>query len=246
MKKANTIIALFAVASFSLAATVSNGMNFNNQNMNLSLNTAEDVYGIQFDMRYNPDHITVEELSNSSSLVSGVDIYSKVKEPGFIRVIMFSMDLNKISSANQLSEVLDFNITPSEGYIQSSTITFDNIILAGENGQELDYQESFVYEVSSSDLIPSTTDLSNIYPNPFNPSTTIDYNLSNATDVSLVIYDMKGSVVKTLVSNFQDAGLHQVSWNGKNDANAQVSSGMYLVRMEADGQLYQQAITLLK
>ena len=246
MKKANTIIALFAVASFSLAATVSNGMNFNNQNMNLSLNTAEDVYGIQFDMRYNPDHITVEELSNSSSLVSGVDIYSKVKEPGFIRVIMFSMDLNKISSANQLSEVLDFNITPSEGYTQSSTITFDNIILAGENGQELDYQESFVYEVSSSDLIPSTTDLSNIYPNPFNPSTTIDYNLSNATDVSLVIYDMKGSVVKTLVSNFQDAGLHQVSWNGKNDANAQVSSGMYLVRMEADGQLYQQAITLLK
>ena len=246
MKKANTIIALFAVASFSLAATVSNGMNFNNQNMNLSLNTAEDVYGIQFDMRYNPDHITVEELSNSSSLVSGVDIYSKVKEPGFIRVIMFSMDLNKISSANQLSEVLDFNITPSEGYVQSSTITFDNIILAGENGQELDYQDSFVYEVLSSDLIPSTTDLSNIYPNPFNPSTTIDYNLSNATDVSLVIYDMKGSVVKTLVSNFQDAGLHQVSWNGKNDANAQVSSGMYLVRMEADGQLYQQAITLLK
>ncbi len=246
MKKANTIIALFAVASFSLAATVSNGMNLNNQNMNLSLNTTEDVYGIQFDMRYNPDHITVDELSNSSSLVSGVDIYSKVKEPGFIRVIMFSMDLNKISSANQLSEVLDFNITPSEGYIQSSTITFDNIILAGENGQELDYQDSFVYELSSSDLIPSTTDLSNIYPNPFNPSTTIDYNLSNATDVSLVIYDMKGSIVKTLVSNFQDAGLHQVSWNGKNDANAQVSSGMYLVRMEADGQLYQQAITLLK
>ena len=141
MKKANTIIALFAVASFSLAATVSNGMNLNNQNMNLSLNTTEDVYGIQFDMRYNPDHITVDELSNSSSLVSGVDIYSKVKEPGFIRVIMFSMDLNKISSANQLSEVLDFNITPSEGYIQSSTITFDNIILAGENGQELDYQD---------------------------------------------------------------------------------------------------------
>jgi len=246
MKKANTIIALLAFASFSIAATVSNGMNFNNQNMNLSLNTSEDVYGIQFDMHYNPAHINVEELSNSSSLISGVDIYSKVKEPGFIRVIMFSMDLNKISSANQLSEIIDFDITPSEGYIQNATITFDNIILAGENGQELDYQDSFVYEISSSDLIPSTTELSNVYPNPFNPSTTIDYNLSSATDVSLVIYDMKGSIVKTLVSNFQDAGLHQITWNGKNDVNAQVSSGMYLVRMEADGQLYQQAITLLK
>ena len=57
---------------------------------------------------------------------------------------------------------------------------------------------------------------------------------------------MKGSIVKTLVSNFQDAGLHQITWNGKNEMGGQVSSGMYLVRMEADGQLYQQAITLLK
>ena len=245
MKKAITIIAALAVTSFSLAATVSNGMNFN-QDMNLSINTSEDVYGIQFDMRYNPEQINVEELSNSSSLVSGVDIYSKIKEPGFVRVIMFSMDLNKISNANQLSEVIDFNITPSEGYVSNATITFDNIILAGENGQELDYQDSFVYELSSSDLIPSTTELSNIYPNPFNPSTTIDYNLSVGTDVSLVVYDMKGSIVKTLVSNFQDAGLHQITWNGKNEIGGQVSSGMYLVRMEADGQLYQQAITLLK
>ena len=64
--------------------------------------------------------------------------------------------------------------------------------------------------------------------------------------MSLVIYDMKGSIVKTLVSNFQDAGLHQVAWNGKSDNGSQVSSGMYLVRMETNGQLYQQAITLLK
>ena len=53
-------------------------------------------------------------------------------------------------------------------------------------------------------------------------------------------------IVKTLGSNFQDAGLHQLTWNGKNDNGGQVSSGMYLVRMQTNGQLYQQAITLLK
>ena len=245
MKKANTITSLLVIAGLSFAATFNNSIDFN-QNMNLSINTSEDVYGFQFDMHYNPSEINVEDLSNSNSLVNGVDIYSKVKEPGFIRVIMFSMDLNKVSSANQLSEIIDFNITPSESYVDNATITFDNIILAGENGQELDYQDSFIYEFSSSDLIPNSTELSNVYPNPFNPSTTIDYQLSVGSDVSLIIYDMKGSIVKTLVSNFQDAGLHQVTWNGKNDNGGQVSSGMYLVRMQTNGQLYQQAITLLK
>ena len=142
--------------------------------------------------------------------------------------------------------IINFNITPTDSYVQSSSVTFENIILAGANGQELDYQDSFVYELSATDLIPTTTELSNIYPNPFNPSTTIDYNLNASSDVSIVIYDMKGSIVRTLVSNYQDAGLHQITWNGKNDFNSQVSSGMYLVRMDANGQVFQQAITLLK
>ena len=245
MKKANTIVTLLAMAGFSFSANLFNGIGLN-QDMNLSIDTSEDVYGIQFDMHYNLDHINIEELSASNSLVNGVDLYSKVKEPGFVRVIMFSMDLNKISLASQLSEVINFNVTPAAGYIETATISFDNIILAGENGQELDYPDAFVYELSGANLIPNTTGLSNVYPNPFNPSTTIDYNLSISAEVSLVIYDMKGSIVKTLVSNFQDAGLHQMTWNGKNDNGSQVSSGMYLVRMETSGQLYQQAITLLK
>ena len=248
MKKANTIIALVAIASFSLAATASSAANSINLNkdMKLSMNTSEDVYGIQFDMRYNPDHINVAELSDDNSLVSGVSIHSKIKEPGFMRVVMFSMNLDKISSANEISDVVDFNITPSEEHFGSTTINFDNIIVAGNNGQQLEHTDSFVYELNTDALVPSTTELSNAYPNPFNPSTNIAYNLGSSSDVSLVIYDMKGSLVKTLVSEFQDAGEKSVIWNGKNDTGSQVSSGMYLVRMEASGQVYQQAITLLK
>ena len=101
MKKANTIIALVAMAGFSFAAALSNGMNLN-KDMKLSMNTEEDIYGIQFDMRYNPEHVNVQELSSANSLVSGVDIHSQIKEPGFMRVIMFSMNLDKISSAKIL------------------------------------------------------------------------------------------------------------------------------------------------
>ena len=245
MKKAIVLSSFVFLFNFSFSAAVQNGINFS-KDMKLAVNTSEDVYGIQFDMRYDASQINIDELNNESSLVSGVEIFSKVKELGFIRVVMFSMDLNKISSAGEISEIIDFNITPNDSYVKSSSVSFENIILAGENGQELDYQDSFIYELSSSDLIPSSTELSNIYPNPFNPSTTIDYNLNVSSDVSIVIYDMKGSIVRTLVSDYQDAGLHQISWNGRNDSNSQVSSGMYLVRMDANGQTFQQAITLLK
>ena len=123
---------------------------------------------------------------------------------------------------------------------------FDNIIIAGENGQELDYPNSFEYQVSNSDLIPTTTSLSNVYPNPFNPSTTIDYTLSVNSDVNLSIYDMQGRMVRSLVSGNQDAGTYNVVWNGLNDNSEQSASGIYLVMMEANGNIYQQSITLLK
>ena len=142
MKKANTIISLLAVATLSFAAVSTNSIDFN-QNMNLSINTSEHVYGIQYDMHYNPSHINVEELSNSSSLVSGVDIYSKVKEPGFIRVIMFSMNLDKIASANELTNVIDFNITPLTASAEKPVVVFDNIIIAAEPKKQPSFSNSF-------------------------------------------------------------------------------------------------------
>ena len=246
MKKTNTIITLITIASLSFGLNTNHAMSLNND-FDLSFNSNEDIYGIQFDMHYDASLISVDELTNSSSLINGVDIYSREKEAGFVRVLMFSMNLDKIASANQLTSVIDFNITPLTTNTEvSPVIVFDNIIIAGENGQELDYPNSFEYQVSNSDLIPTTTSLSNVYPNPFNPSTTIDYTLSVNSDVNLSIYDMQGRMVRSLVSGNQDAGTYNVVWNGLNDNSEQSASGIYLVMMEANGNIYQQSITLLK
>ena len=246
MKKTNTIITLITIASLSFGLNTNHAMSLNND-FDLSFNSNEDIYGIQFDMHYDASLISVDELTNSSSLINGVDIYSREKEAGFVRVLMFSMNLDKIASANQLTSVIDFNITPLTTNSEvNPVIVFDNIIIAGENGQELDYPNSFEYQVSNSDLIPTTTSLSNVYPNPFNPSTTIDYTLSVNSDVNLSIYDMQGRMVRSLVSGNQDAGTYNVVWNGLNDNSEQSASGIYLVMMEANGNIYQQSITLLK
>ena len=69
------------------------------------------------------------------------------------------------------------------------------------------------------------------YPNPFNPTTTILYTIPHASNVQVIIYDILGNAVKTLVNKNMAAGTHTVQWNGTNDAGEQVSSGVYLYRL---------------
>ncbi|MCB0746858.1 MAG: T9SS type A sorting domain-containing protein [Ignavibacteriae bacterium] len=71
------------------------------------------------------------------------------------------------------------------------------------------------------------------YPNPFNPSTTISYSLPSDANVKVVIYDIMGRIIKTLASETQISGNHQVVWDGTNLNGARVSSGIYLYRFEA-------------
>ena len=71
------------------------------------------------------------------------------------------------------------------------------------------------------------------FPNPFNPSTTIRYTLSEASSVRLVIYNILGQQVRILVNTSQAAGAHSVMWDGRDALRRQVSTGLYLYRLEA-------------
>jgi len=73
-------------------------------------------------------------------------------------------------------------------------------------------------------------------PNPFNPSTTIYYNVPDGGgNITLRIYDVEGRLVRTLVNGFESAGARQVSWNGSNDQGQPMVSGIYFYRMTAPG-----------
>ena len=71
------------------------------------------------------------------------------------------------------------------------------------------------------------------HPNPFNPATTIQYTLSEATQVRLTIYNVLGQSVRELVNNGQGAGVYRVTWDGRNNLGKAVTSGVYLYRLEA-------------
>ena len=72
------------------------------------------------------------------------------------------------------------------------------------------------------------------YPNPFNPSTTIDYILPKDSDVNISIFNIKGQKVRTLVKNSFQKGKHSIVWNGKNDAGKSVSSGVYFYKLNVN------------
>ncbi|NQT64050.1 MAG: T9SS type A sorting domain-containing protein [Candidatus Marinimicrobia bacterium] len=80
---------------------------------------------------------------------------------------------------------------------------------------------------------PNALTLYPAYPNPFNPSTTIEYQLPEKSDVSLAIYDIAGREVRTLVSTSQIPGSYNVTWNGTNRDGHQVAGGMYFTRLQA-------------
>jgi arabinogalactan endo-1,4-beta-galactosidase len=85
-----------------------------------------------------------------------------------------------------------------------------------------------------------------IYPNPFNPGTNIQYSLPEREKVIIQIYDTLGELVQTLVDDTEEAGAHMIRWSGKNKYGGQAASGDYFVRFNHNGNIQVYKITLLK
>jgi len=94
--------------------------------------------------------------------------------------------------------------------------------------------------------IPTEFALEQNYPNPFNPSTQITYSLPKSTQVNVVVYDLLGTPVKTLVNGSQDAGTYHITWDATSDHGMQVPSGNYILKMVSGSFTQTRKMTLLK
>lgn len=95
--------------------------------------------------------------------------------------------------------------------------------------------------------IPVVTAIEGNYPNPFNPNTAIQFSLAQSTQkTEISIYNAKGQKVITLFNDKLDAGSYNIDWIGVDSDNNPVASGIYFVRMNADGKILTKSVTLLK
>ena len=96
-------------------------------------------------------------------------------------------------------------------------------------------------EKKSDSNLPKTFELNSIYPNPFNPATTIQYSMSLTTNLTIDVIDIMGRNIATLHRGVQVAGVHNLNWDA-----SKVASGIYLIRMQAGSQALIRKVTLIK
>ena len=124
------------------------------------------------------------------------------------------------------------------------------LVIVVPEGEELftfagDFEIVDMIVANSSDRVnvtaPTEFSLSEAYPNPFNPSTTVELTVPEAGHVSVMVYNITGQFIAELADSYMDANQYQFTWQGEN-----VPSGMYLLRAEYAGQVFTQKLMLLK
>jgi len=197
----------------------------------LVINADKAIHGLQFDITYNPSEIK----SITPQAISGFEVKYNELSDGLIRGLVFSLQ------GHELPGNLPFEFVNVEGFDGTSTIEFKDIILADSNGKGVDVQAQ-TYDISfSAGLLPVKTELTDSYPNPFNPTTSINYGLQKDGYVEIMVYDASGRLVEELVNQNQTAGYHSITWNASNQA-----SGMYFAKMVAGDVVQTQKLVLLK
>ena len=95
-----------------------------------------------------------------------------------------------------------------------------------------DSLENFIISLNqlsiSESIIPKAISLYQNFPNPFNPATNIKYQINKPDNIKLTVYNLKGEVIRNLISKNEKAGFNVISWNGKDNYGAKVSSGTYI------------------
>ena len=253
MRKIFVILSIFALSVCAEEAALTKNASFNIEKVNsnelyISLEANADVYGLQFDLNYNANEITLTEsdishMFDGSDTRSNMSVYSKIKEPGMARVIMFDLGGEVLLNANSLEEVIRLTYIP-EIASGKTTVTVNNIVAAGLHGEEVAIDESVetTFTASADDINPFETSIVGNYPNPFNPVTSISFNLSTSGHVDVVVFDLQGRKVATLYSGLLDAKEgHTFNWDASN-----VSSGKYFARITAPGFSGTHNMTLIK
>jgi len=140
-----------------------------------------------------------EEIVTFHQSEQSIEILNPKEE----REVTFTFDVKRNAPINK-KDTIDFVITSSDGIMMT---------------------KQFVFNYTG----PKEFKLEQNFPNPFNPTTRIQYQVSSISEVSLKVYDILGSEVKVLVNEQQEPGYYEVQFNGSNYA-----SGMYVYRLQAE------------
>ena len=136
---------------------------------------------------------------------------------------------------------------PIRNKVNAIAVEKNNTIWFGtDNGVSRYTGELITTSVDEEDEIPEAQPVIHSYPNPFNPSTTIEFILPESGFTTLSIYNISGQKVRKLSAGYTSAGTHSLTWDGRNDSGKTVSSGIYITQLVAGKQVTAGRMILLK
>lgn len=155
-------------------------------------------------------------------------------DTGWTRILIYSLEAGQALASGEF-----VSISGATGIVSVEAATFDARAVT-----EIVSDITDVDDPSAN--LPLQFALHPNYPNPFNPTTTIQYDLPEQARVRITVYNMVGQVVRTLVDRQVSPGQHETIWDGRDDSGRPVSSGLYLYRMTARDFTQSRKMLLLK
>ena len=202
----------------------------------LTVNGMELYFGVELSER--------DRLSYSLPPKPPADAFDVRFKDGW-RVVKDYGEIEVMPISKTLTIAYDIKIDASEhkNWVLTTT-SGEEYVLENAGGIVVPSAERFTLELKA--VVPATFTLHQNFPNPFNPITTLSYDLPKDNDVRLAIFDMLGNEVAILVNTRQQAGFKSIQWDATDSYGKQVSAGVYLYQIQAGEFVQTKKMVLLK
>jgi hypothetical protein len=199
--------------------------------VNINVSEADGFNGVGFTMSYDADAL---QLVKDGITGLGVASVTRTTEAGMIDVNSYFAD-SEFSGTITVAFQSKGQSTDLAFELVNASVSIDNVISSVSKLESVTVR-----------ALPTVYALSQNFPNPFNPTTTIEYSIPQAGNVDLVIYNLAGQKVRTLINEHQAASYNKVVWDGKNDMGESVGAGMYFYKLVSGNFNKIQKMTLIK
>ena len=208
--------------------------------LDVALTYDGDMAGAQFTLRYDENRIALGDPVLTSA---GANVFAKETAPGEMTVLVINLsgDYLELTEGSFVSFPVEMVEERSTGQLQ---FDFESAVASGPFGQYIPASS----RSASIDLnaVPETYALHQNFPNPFNPTTSIRFDLKDAGSVDIVVYNLLGQKVKTLVNSELTTGYHEVVWDGTDNQGAPVGAGVYIYSLSSEHFSQTRKMILLK
>lgn len=129
---------------------------------------------------------------------------------------------------------------------QSGLVDFSDFFIFADNFGRKEEMAKLIALAEQLISLPKSTELYPNYPNPFNSETVISYRIEDFSTVIIDVFDINGQKIRRLKNGFHESGVYEIHWDGRNENNELVSSGLYICSMVANTKVFTSKLLLMK